>query len=123
MVETSCGANVTGNVALRAAVANRQLLAATPAAQKPGEQCCAVFGCATISAVRCVLTDHLSDRLRALPVDVTFVHTRLQREPVLAGLAAHARPRNRPVVAYDRARLAIGIRAAIGGIGNDIMDG
>jgi len=108
---------------LRAGVLNGQLLATALAAQKPREKCGAVFSCAVTPGARCVVADHLTDRLCAVPVDVPFVRARLQCQPFLPRPAPDASLGTRSVVAHGCARLAVSIRTAIGRVGDDLVDG
>jgi hypothetical protein len=122
VVEPPAEADVARDVVLRAGVLNGQLPAAAPAAQKPREKRGAVLGSAGIPGARGIITDHLADRLCAVPVDVTFMRARPQCQPFLARLAPGASLRTRPVIAHGRACLAVGIRTAIGGVGDDLID-
>ena len=69
-------------------VANRQFAAAPPTADKTGKQGIAMLGRSVMPARRHIVADHLADRLRPLPTDVTFMGFRDQRQPFLARLAA-----------------------------------
>src|SRR3954453_4087859 len=71
---------------------------------------------------RDVLAHHLPDRLRAVPVDISLMRARLQRQPFRACLAPGADLGPRTVVVHRDARLAIGIGAAISRVGNELAD-
>ena len=76
IVEPTARTAVAWDIVLHAAVADCQLAAAAAAADKPGEKRVAVLGRAMMPACRDILAHHPADRLRPLPVDITFVARR-----------------------------------------------
>jgi hypothetical protein len=76
IVEQAPPAGIARNVVLGARVSHRELAAATPASDKPGEQCVAMLGRAMMRALGYVVAHHLADRLRPLPTDIAFMAAR-----------------------------------------------
>src|SRR5260221_585014 len=60
---------------------------------------------------------------RALPVDVPLMRAGLQGQPFRTGLAPRPRLGSRTVIAYRDARPAVGVRAAIGWVGDELVKG
>jgi hypothetical protein len=65
-------------------------------------------------AVRHVVAHHLPDRLRADPVDVTFMCAGLQCQPFLTRLASRPRLHARAVVLDRHTAAAVGVGTATG---------
>src|SRR5262249_55601436 len=113
VVEQTTVAGIARDVVSRAAVADCQFTAAPAAAVKTGKQGIAVFGRPMMAARRDVLAHHPADRLRTLPVEITFVRAGLQRQPFLARLAAATGANVRASVSRHRSGFTIGIGAAV----------
>ena len=105
-----------------AAVPNRQLASATPAAHQAGQQRVAVLGGAVMSAGRPVVADHRAYRLGAVPVDIPFVGSGLERQPLVARPALAPDPNARLVVGRHGAAPAIGVGPAVGRVGYQLVD-
>ena len=91
-IEQTAMAGVTGNAMLGAGIAQRQLAAATPAANEASEQRVAVLRRAMMFAVGDVVADHVPDRLRAFPRDLAFMDAGHQRQPFLASVVSRSPP-------------------------------
>ena len=87
IVHPAAGAAVARDLMLHAAVAERQLAAAAPAADQAGKQRITVLGRAMMPARGDVAGDHRADRFEPLPADITLMGARHQRQP----LGAHLR--------------------------------
>ena len=97
VVEQAPPAGIARDVVVAARISQRELAAAAPAANEPGQQRVAVLGRSVMPPRGRVVAHHLADRLRPFPADVAFMRSRDQCQPVLARLAASARPnRGRP---------------------------
>ena len=104
---------------LFAGVANRQLTPTASTAQKPRQKGRTMLGCAVMSALRDVITDHLADCLCSFPTYVAFMCARLQCQPFITILPAS----NRRPEPHRCPGLAVGIGSAIGRIDDHTMDG
>ena len=82
VVEPPAGADSAGGVVLGAGMLDGEFLAAAATAQQSREQRGAVLGHAVRVGSRDVLAHHRPDRLRVIPLDVTFVRAGLQCQPV-----------------------------------------
>ena len=91
IIQPTAVADVARDVVLRAGVLDGELAAAAAAAQQPRQQRGPVLGRAMAVGGRNVVAHHLPDRLRALPLDVAFMGSGLQCQPLRARLASGSR--------------------------------
>jgi hypothetical protein len=96
-----------------AAIAERQLGSAAPAADQAGEQGVAMLGRTMMPASRDVAGDHRADRFEPLPAHIALVGAGLQRKPVGARLAADLHTDALGSVSCRRGRSTIDIGAAV----------
>ncbi len=99
---------------LGAGVLDGQLPPASPTPQDARQQCRPLLRRAAAAGCRGVVTSHFPDRLRAVPVDITFVRPGFERQPFRARPAPRARLGARAIVLDRHAGAAIGVGAAIG---------
>ena len=122
IIESTADAGVAWDLALGPGVLDGELAATTPTAQQTGQQRRAVLGRASRGG-RNVLAHHCSDRLRPVPVDVTLMGARLQRQPVCPRLAPRSGLGSGFSIARDHAGPPIGVGASIGGVGDELAKG
>src|SRR3954454_4806047 len=118
VIEPAAHAGVARDLPLGPGVLHAQLAAAATAPQQARQQRRTELGGAA-GAGWDVLAHHRPDRLRTVPLDVTFMRAGLQRQPFRAGLAP--RPRPGPIVAGRDAGAPVG--APVGGVGDELVKG
>src|ERR1044071_3824917 len=106
-------AGIARDVVVRPTIADRQLASASAAADETSEQCIAVLGRPLMPTRRDVLAHHPADRLRTLPIDVSFVRPGLQRQPFSAWLTAALGTDGGTAVLHHHSGSTIGIGAAV----------
>src|SRR3954471_5831849 len=120
VIEPAAHAGVARDLPLGPGVLHAQLAAAATAPQQARQQRRTELGGAA-GAGWDVLAHHRPDRLRTVPLEVTFMRAGLQRQPFGAGLAP--RPRFGPIVAGRDAGAPVGVGAPVSGVGDELVKG
>src|SRR5262245_39424594 len=123
VIESTSVARIAWNAVLHPRIADRQFATAAATANQTSEQRIAMLGGSVMSARWNVVAHHLADRLRALPIHVAIMGSRLQCQPLRAQLAPAAYLLTCTNIARRNSGLTIGIGTPVDGVGYHAVDG